>query len=65
MGIHPVGGKLENSELCDCGIVTGCLRMEVKKKVAWNSELEDVCGMDGLLQDLKFKIELAVTTLIY
>ncbi len=41
MGVHPVGGKLDDSVLCDCGIVTGRLRKEIKMKVKWEEDMSD------------------------
>ena len=40
-GIHPVGGKIGSSKLCDCGIPTGKLRKELKLLLAWEDDMWD------------------------
>ena len=38
-GIHPVGGKTDQSIICDCGPATGKLRKELEAYVAWEDNM--------------------------
>ena len=38
-GIHPVGGKTDQSIICDCGAATGKLRKELEVHVAWEDDM--------------------------
>ena len=38
-GIHPVGGKIDQSVICDCGPAIGKLRKELEVHVAWEDDM--------------------------
>ena len=38
-GIHPFGGKIDQSLICDCGAATGKLRKELEVHVAWEDDM--------------------------
>ena len=38
-GIHPVGGKIDQSVICDCGPAIGKLRKEFEVHVAWEDDM--------------------------
>ena len=38
-GIHPVGGKIDNSIICNCGPAIRKLRKELEIHVAWEDDM--------------------------
>ena len=38
-GIHPVGGKIDQSIICNCGAAFGKLRKELEVHVAWEDDM--------------------------
>jgi hypothetical protein len=58
-GIHPKGGQLANSQICNCGVPSGKLRKEIKTKVAWQEDMWDPAS-DSFYQ-VKTMVEEKVT----